>query len=263
MKTRIISALIMAIIVIPILLLGGTFYYIGIGIISFLAYKEILDLKKSHQEIPLFMKLIGLLCLYFFVYTNVVDSSINKVFNYQNIIFLILFLLIPTVFYEEEKYTTKDAFYLIGVILVLGITFNLFIVLRNRNLFLIIYLAIISIVTDTFALISGSLFGKTKLCPKISPNKTWEGSFGGLVCGTIAGVAVYSFFIDPFSVRLVFITAILSIVGQIGDLIMSKIKRENNIKDFSKLMPGHGGILDRFDSLMFVVMAYLVLVFYL
>ena len=94
------------------------------------------------------------------------------------------------------------------------------------------------------------------MCKEISPNKTWEGSIGGLLAGSIISLIFYNFLISSIDIKLVIITIILSIVGQIGDLIMSKIKRENGIKDFSNILPGHGGILDRLDSSIFVVLAY-------
>ena len=94
------------------------------------------------------------------------------------------------------------------------------------------------------------------MCKEISPNKTWEGSIGGLLAGSLISLIFYNFLISSIDIKLVIITIILSIVGQIGDLIMSKIKRENGIKDFSNILPGHGGILDRLDSSIFVVLAY-------
>ena len=94
------------------------------------------------------------------------------------------------------------------------------------------------------------------MCKEISPNKTWEGSIGGLLAGSVISLIFYNFLISSIDIKLVIITIILSIVGQIGDLIMSKIKRENGIKDFSNILPGHGGILDRLDSSIFVVLAY-------
>ena len=109
-------------------------------------------------------------------------------------------------------------------------------------------------------MLTGMFIGKHKLCPKISPKKTIEGSVGGSVIGTAVAVIFYSNLIGKFSIKLVLITLLLSVIGQLGDLFFSKIKRENNIKDFSNIMPGHGGVLDRIDSLTFVIMAYIVFI---
>ena len=122
---------------------------------------------------------------------------------------------------------------------------------------------LICIVTDAFAMFTGMLIGRHKACPKISPKKTVEGCIGGSIIGTIVGVIFYGCLIGNFSVKLVLITLVLTIIGQLGDLFFSKIKRENGIKDFSNIMPGHGGVLDRLDSLCFVVMAYLIFISYI
>ena len=113
--------------------------------------------------------------------------------------------------------------------------------------------------TDTFAYIFGSLIGKHKMCPLISPKKSWEGSIFGSLVGTFVSCTFYHAMINTVSLKVVFVTLILSIIGQLGDLFFSKIKRENGIKDFSNIMPGHGGILDRLDSLIMVVLAFIVL----
>jgi phosphatidate cytidylyltransferase len=123
------------------------------------------------------------------------------------------------------------------------------------------YLYSIVLGTDTFAYLFGIKFGKHKLCPEISPKKTTEGALAGLIFGSLLGVgAVFLFKIgNPTSVKetwiiilgSLFISMVISVSVQIGDLVASKIKRTYEIKDFGKLFPGHGGVLDRFDSLIF------------
>lgn len=121
-----------------------------------------------------------------------------------------------------------------------------------------------AMLSDTVAYFIGSAFGKTKLCPKISPKKTVAGSVGGIVGGAIGAavsylvVFIYANYVQAdmtrFSLPLILAAgAILAAAGQIGDLAASFIKRSLNIKDFGKLLPGHGGILDRFDSILFCV----------
>ena len=112
-------------------------------------------------------------------------------------------------------------------------------------------------VTDIFALLSGMAFGKHKLAPQISPKKTVEGAIGGVIGSTVV-VIIYSVLIDKFTdvdvnyVALVIFAIVLSFVGQAGDLLASVIKREHNVKDYGTLLPGHGGIMDRFDSVLAV-----------
>lgn len=259
MKTRIISAIVAAIIVIPLILLGSYFFSVGVCIIAALAYKEIIDLKESHGEYPMLMIFLGFLAMITLILSNNIDASIYHGITYQVITLVILFLLLPTIFYKKSKYTTKDAFYLIGVTFLLGIVFNIFIVLRNRGLYLFVYLLLIPMVTDIFAMLGGKYFGKNKMCPKLSPHKTWEGSICGLLGGTIISLIFYSLTIGNINLSVIITTIVLSIIGQMGDLVMSKIKRENDIKDFSNIMPGHGGILDRLDSVIFVFLAYMFL----
>ena len=132
--------------------------------------------------------------------------------------------------------------------------------LNNLPNYIFVYLLFISIFTDSFALFVGKLIGKHKCSPIISPKKTWEGCIGGCFFGVVLSLIYYFWFIEAFSLPIVFLTIFLSIIGQVGDLVFSKIKRENKIKDFSHLIPGHGGILDRFDSFIFIVMTYILFI---
>lgn len=110
---------------------------------------------------------------------------------------------------------------------------------------------IIAFATDTCAYFAGYAFGKHKLIPKVSPKKTIEGSIGGILGSTLICLAFgYYFNID---LKVIVILGFLgSIVAQVGDLFASSIKRYVGIKDYGKLIPGHGGILDRFDSVILV-----------
>ena len=259
MKKRIISAIVAILILAPLIYIGGILFTIGVCVIAALAYKEIIDLRKSHKEYPLLIIFLGFFCMIALILSNNTDASIYEGITYQIITMILLLLLLPTIFFPENKYNTKDAFYLIGSTLLLGIVFNIFIILRTRNLYLFLYLLIIPMVTDIFAMLGGKYFGKNKMCPKLSPHKTWEGSISGLVFGTIISLIFYHIFIGTVHFGCLLSTIVLSIIGQMGDLVMSKIKRENEIKDFSNIMPGHGGILDRLDSIIFVFLAYMIL----
>lgn len=111
-------------------------------------------------------------------------------------------------------------------------------------------------VNDSFAYISGSRFGRTKLAPKISPNKSWEGFFGGMLGSVLVWVLISLLGLMPVPVPMAILTGIvLGIFGVIGDLFESRIKRSVGVKDSGNIMPGHGGLLDRHDSMLFGVMA--------
>ncbi len=133
---------------------------------------------------------------------------------------------------------------------------------EEHGVFLILFAAFCAWMTDVMAYFVGSFCGKHKLCPKISPKKTVEGAIGGVVGCVITTLILYAVFVnfvfETANVNYVAVgimSAILSIISMSGDLTASVIKRNFGIKDFGKLIPGHGGILDRFDSIIFVLVA--------
>src|SRR5690606_21284815 len=115
---------------------------------------------------------------------------------------------------------------------------------------------------DTFAYICGKLLGKHKLFPSISPKKTIEGFVGGVLFAIIAGVLINSYFIEVSYLFWVLVAILVASFGTVGDLVESKFKRQAEIKDSGKIIPGHGGILDRLDSFIFVA-PFLLLIYIL
>ena len=126
------------------------------------------------------------------------------------------------------------------------------IVNNTYNPYIILGILIIIWSNDTFAYLVGKNFGKRKLYEKISPKKTIEGFVGGMVFGTIAALIIAISTESLTTFHWIVLSIIISVTGTIGDLVASKFKREANIKDSSNLIPGHGGFLDRLDSLIFV-----------
>jgi phosphatidate cytidylyltransferase len=106
-------------------------------------------------------------------------------------------------------------------------------------------------VNDSFAFLIGKNFGKHKLFPSVSPKKTVEGLLGGLIFSLLASLFISKYYTDFSLVNWLVIAVIVSLFGTVGDLVESKFKRQANIKDSGNIMPGHGGILDRLDSLLF------------
>lgn len=134
---------------------------------------------------------------------------------------------------------------------------------KAHGLFLILFVMFCAWLTDTFAYFTGSFLGKHKLCPKISPKKTVEGAIGGVLGGVLSAVILYAVFEnfvfdDPHKryLEIVLISAVLSVLGMCGDLTFSVLKRNCGVKDFSNLVPGHGGVMDRFDSEVFVLLGF-------
>lgn len=260
MKKRIISAIVALIIIVPLIIYGGKPFQIGVGILSVLGLKELIDLKKHHKKFPDIIIVLSYVCLLLLVYSEFDGYSIAFGLTYRGIALTLLTLLIPTVLYKNDKYTAKDAFYLIASVLFLGIVFNGLILLRVLSIWHLVYLVLITTMTDMFAMLMGMAFGKHKLIPHVSPNKTIEGSvLGTLVATCVASIFYINVISDANILKVILVTICLSVIGQFGDLLFSKIKRENDIKDFSNIMPGHGGILDRLDSLIFVLLAYIML----
>ncbi len=258
MQKRLISAMVMLIITIPILIIGGyPFLALG-GILSVLALKELIDLKNKEKKLPDIIKLLSFVLVICLTFSEIESSSLVLGLSYQWLGITILILLLPSLFLKD--YETRDAFYIIGITLLLGLFFNSLILIRLGSLKLLIYLALITVLTDTFAYIIGSLIGKTKFT-SISPNKTIEGCLGGVLVGSIVAIIYYVNIIRVLALpKVILITVLLSVISELGDLFFSKIKREYKVKDFSNLIPGHGGILDRIDSLIFVVITYVILI---
>ena len=261
MKKRVLSAILIVAIFVPLLLIGGKVFAIFMTLLALMGLYEIIHIRESKKEFPFLMKIFAYIMVAFFSLSNFNSIEFTYTMDYRVVAFIIFAFLTPMVFIHDfKKYNFNDSLFLIGSILFIGLSFNLLIICRNYDIMYIIYLLLITTITDTFALFSGILIGKHKLCPSVSPKKTIEGSVGGTIFGTFVATAFYITVIDP-SMSLAFvtiITVILSLLGQLGDLVFSSIKRYYGKKDFSNLIPEHGGILDRFDSLIFVVLAFII-----
>lgn len=146
-----------------------------------------------------------------------------------------------------------------GICILVILLFKAIPSVRNleHGFFCLLFAVLSGCITDIFAYITGKSIGKHKLCPVISPQKTVEGSVGGIV-GTVAALLLLGFALEKAEalqvnfIALTFYAVLSSIVGQFGDLSMSAVKRCLGVKDYGNLFPGHGGILDRFDSMMCV-----------
>ena len=139
-----------------------------------------------------------------------------------------------------------------GVVFFLGFAFNNIIYMAKLDIYKCVLIFLISFITDTYAYIGGMLIGRHKLT-SISPKKSIEGSIIGTIMGCLIGTFFYHIFIGGLSlITIILICLFLTIISQMGDLIFSSIKRYFNKKDYSNFIPGHGGILDRFDIVIFV-----------
>ena len=174
---------------------------------------------------------------------------------YQKLLFNLLILIVFLFcLYEWNKILKKkNPIFFLGLLILLVFLFSLIRIYNIEDFNLkFLWLILITWLTDIGGYIFGKLFGGPKLV-KISPNKTWAGALGSLI---LSQLAFLIFFLDnsyKFNVAIIFIQIFLSIVGQIGDILMSYIKRKNNKKDTSNFIPGHGGFLDRVDGLIWII----------
>lgn len=266
MKQRTMTALAILIICIPILLVGGTFFNLFVLLVGVFGLKEMLDMRDNRFQLPMVVKVIAFVSFIYLVVNMSPAKDFVYLLDYRNIVLVLLLMLIPIIIYHDNRvYNINDALFLVGAVFFLGISFNLLIMLREHNLMTLIYLFIVSTMTDTYALIGGMLIGKHKLLESISPKKTWEGLIVGTALGVLIGSVFYFITIDD-SINIIYLilgTTLLSLIGQLGDLVFSSIKRLYNKKDFSNIMPGHGGVLDRLDSIIFISLGYVLLMFVL
>ena len=275
MKQRIITALILAVILVPLLVLGEEFFLL-VGIFAtYVAGFELLNmfststpaLKKYRFTFPLFNVL--LMVTHYFVFDGQLELSF--------FLFMIIAMFVATqVICLSDKRLGMSAFGLFSTVLIYGgLFFACTCAIRNVStvglvtdakylgLWLMVYLFASTMITDIAAYFVGIKFGRHKLAPVISPKKSIEGAVGGSIVGTLCGTGVMIAIEQYYNVAffghdnmvvnillIVLLTLAVTVIGQVGDLVASKFKREYGIKDYSNIFPGHGGILDRFDSIL-------------
>ena len=250
MKQRTISAIVLLVILISSLIISSKLFGIVLLIAAILGFNEFFMIKYREESKKLILiRILGIISLALL--------TLNKTFYNLDmnivIIFPILVLTMPIVFYNDNKlYSINDAFYVLGIVYLLGLSFGNIIYLRDTSVLKCIFIFIIAFITDTYAYIGGLLVGRHKLT-SISPKKTVEGSIIGTIMGVVFGSVYYYHMVGGLTVfQVVIFCLILTILSEIGDLLFSSIKRYFNKKDYSDLIPGHGGILDRFDSVIYV-----------
>jgi phosphatidate cytidylyltransferase len=225
-----------------------------------LSLRELLNIRTKDRHIPIEIELLQYILVVFFTMNNYNSVLDYYLVDYRLLAALILIDFIPLILVNDKKvYSLLDALYMIGSTLFIGITFNLITQFRSYNIDYVTYIFLIAFFTDTFAYITGKLIGTRKFFPSISPKKTLEGAVGGTFMGTFIPTLFYiSVIKTSLPIYAIFvITFLLSLLGQIGDLIFSFIKREFGKKDFSNIVIGNGGILDVVDSIIFITLGFI------
>lgn len=246
MKQRIITAIVLMIIAIPCVVLGGYYFRALIGVILALSVYEMLHIC-TRPRIKIYLYVIVFL---FFLYGFIFDMNDLFIASYGILVFMVT-LFAATIFDETLTIERTGYIFTMGVLIAAGL--HAMLVIRNQYGFqYVILLALATYGSDTGAYFSGVLFGKHKLIPRLSPKKTIEGSIGGIILGTLLS-AGYACYLGYLNNNMILMAAffVLTITGQIGDLVFSAVKRHFGVKDYSNLLPGHGGILDRIDSIVF------------
>lgn len=253
MVKRIVTAVIAASLFLPFVIFGNIPFTVFIYLLSTIALYELFNMKKIH--LTSFPGVISLFLLWVLLIpsNHIIVLSNLSISKIECSLLAVLLLLSYTVV-TKNRFSFNDAGFAILAIMYVGIGFFYFIETRSLGLEYLIYGLILVWTTDSGAYFIGKSLGKRKLWPEISPNKTVEGFVGGIVSALLAAMIFQAFTgIADSYIKLGIITIILSIFGQLGDLVESALKRQYNVKDSGHILPGHGGILDRFDSLLFVM----------
>ena len=255
MKQRIITGVVAAALFIPFVIYGGAPFAVVISAIAIIGFYEILKMKGiSIFSIP---GLLGALALLILVVPNDWSKEVVDLLQYDSkymIVYGLAALLLIYIVLVKNKMTFDEVGFILLSAFYVGLGFHYFIETRFIGLEFVVFVLLVVWTTDSGAYFVGRKFGKNKLWPEISPKKTVEGFVGGIFIAVLFAIAMQ--LIYPFAqswLQLILVTIIASIVGQMGDLVESAIKRHYGVKDSGNILPGHGGILDRFDSLLFVV----------
>lgn len=285
MKTRIITGSIMVCLGVPLLIFAPEWAFIILAcLLALIASYELIHMFEHKAESK--MSFISKVTVYTVVaFTNIgisLPSYLNKFQGFSidipsilMICLLISMFVVGLLLVFDKTINSNEGCKILLIVSYVGIGFAAVPLLRMYSKGMLIYVILVACFTDIFAYFFGVAFGtkfiKKRPAPVISPKKSYEGCFFGTLFGTVFGTLVFIFYNELFAdggtllenvcdvnnktleiIIAVFLTLGVSFIGQVGDLVASKLKRDNDIKDYGKIFPGHGGVLDRFDSTLFV-----------
>ena len=264
MKQRVISGAVLVVI------LAITFYFGGIvtcglmALVSLVGNMELLRVYGVNKKTPGIVCYLATVLYYIAIYLDRMDIIVPMMVIYLLVMLAVYVLTFPTYSDKQIMAAFMDFFYV-------SVMLSFVYLIRNmeHGLVLVLLIFVSSWINDTCAYFVGRALGKHKMAPVLSPKKSIEGLIGGIVGAGVFG-AVFGILFDKYVDTMNYAPLLFAVVGAvgalpavIGDLAASAIKRNNDIKDYGKLIPGHGGILDRFDSIIFTAPIIYYLLVYL
>ena len=262
MRTRVITAIFIILVTVPLCLFSHTVAWpVFVAAMRVMAVFEMLGCVGTRRKLTIAIPALLMAAVFpFAVRYGGAPDDVLLIFMIAMFVYLIYLFAISV--FSHGKLVLEDVFASYATVFYIMASFGALVLLRDRDFGL--YLVILTLygpwISDVFAYFCGRLFGRHKLIPDVSPKKTVEGAVGGVIFCALAAV-LYGFILKTFIgeitsvsyTALALIGAVIAVISQIGDLIMSHIKRKYGIKDYGFILPGHGGILDRFDSVLGVV----------
>ena len=269
MLKRTISGVILVLIMIGLMYVGGILLLVGLLAMSLIGLWEFFHAVSAGGHKPyLYLGMAGTLFYYGLIWSAIENVWSSAIFLLYIVVFLMALMIRSVTAYPKRR-VEDGALTLMGFLYV-PVLFSFLYFLREQEdgIFYVWYVFMASWGCDTCAYLAGRFFGKHKMSPHLSPKKTVEGAIGGTL-GAILLSMIYAFCIHAFVhvdseelyILSFFIGLFGALLGQLGDLFASSIKRVMGIKDFGHLIPGHGGILDRFDSTLLVGPAIMIVIF--
>lgn len=268
LKSRTRSWWIMATLVLAATLINTNISYIAIALLSFVAFRElysVLGFRESDRR-AIFWAYVSIPIQYYLAYIGWYGAFIIFI-----PIVMFLFLPMRLVLKGNTVGIVKSMSLLQWILMltVFGLSHMAYLLslpeipgFPSGGRGLLLFLVFLTEINDVMQFTWGKLLGKHKIIPKVSPNKTWEGFVGGVISTTILGY--FLGFLTPLSdYQVVFVSFMIAISGFVGDVVMSSVKRDIGVKDMSTAIPGHGGILDRIDSLAYTTPVFFHLVYYI
>lgn len=254
MQQRVFFGGLALLIFLPFLLLGGLAFQLFVGFLAMIAVGELLRMRRL--EVFSFEGVFAMLASFSLVVPLQQYFLFLPVDGSFSIFGLFLFFLLAGTVLTNETYHFEQVGFPILSSLYVGIGFQNLVNARMSGLDKIFLALIIVWATDTGAYFIGKQLGRRPLLPEVSPNKTVEGSFGGVLAALLVAIIFMLFNRDVYAPHsfwmMLVLVPLFSLFAQFGDLVESALKRYYGVKDSGRLIPGHGGVLDRFDSLIFV-----------